>query len=58
MAMHPASSVSGYYFAHTESRYFGMGTIFKDQIEDYVKRKGDTVELIEKWLKHYLEDPF
>ncbi len=49
-AMHPASSVSGYYFAHPQSRYFGLGKITKDQIEDYAKRKGASVELTEKWL--------
>ncbi|MCG8491326.1 MAG: methionine synthase [Sneathiellales bacterium] len=39
-AMLPASSVSGYYFAHPEARYFGVGKVAKDQVEDYAKRKG------------------
>lgn len=50
MAMHPASSVSGLYFAHPESRYFPVGKIKKDQVEDYAKRKNMPVETIEKWL--------
>ena len=50
MAMYPASSVSGWYFAHPNSKYFGVGKIEKDQVEDYAKRKGESVEFIEKWL--------
>ena len=50
MAMYPTASVSGWYFAHPESKYFGVGKIEKDQVEDYAKRKGKTVEFIEKWL--------
>jgi len=53
-AMYPASSVSGYYFSHPESRYFGLGKIGKDQVEDYAKRKGMSVELAEKWLSPVL----
>lgn len=49
-AMYPAASVSGFYFGHPESKYFGLGKIGKDQIEDYALRKGMTVEKIEKWL--------
>ncbi|WP_169569715.1 methionine synthase [Sneathiella limimaris] len=49
-AMLPASSVSGYYFAHPEARYFGVGKISKDQVEDYAKRKNVTVEQAERWL--------
>jgi len=49
-AMWPASAVSGWYFAHPKSRYFGVGKIGKDQVEDYAKRKGWTVEEAEKWL--------
>jgi len=49
-AMYPASSVSGMYFSHPESRYFGLGKIGKDQVEDYAKRKGMTLEEAEKWL--------
>jgi 5-methyltetrahydrofolate--homocysteine methyltransferase len=50
LAMYPASSVSGFFFAHPDSRYFGLGKINKDQIEDYSTRKGVTVEEAEKWL--------
>ena len=50
LAMYPTASVSGWYFAHPESKYFGVGKIEKDQVEDYAKRKGETVEFIEKWL--------
>lgn len=48
MAMWPASSVSGYYFAHPESKYFGLGKIKKDQIEDYAKRRNISIELAQK----------
>lgn len=49
-AMNPGSSVSGLYFAHPESRYFNVGKVNKDQIEDYAKRKGIEVAVAEKWL--------
>jgi len=49
-AMYPASSVSGFYFGHPESRYFGLGKINKDQVEDYAARKGMTIKQVEKWL--------
>lgn len=49
-AMYPAASVSGYYFAHPESKYFGLGQISKDQVEDYASRKGMSVEDAERWL--------
>jgi len=54
LAMHPASSVSGWYFSHLESRYFGVGKILKDQVEDYAKRKGMKVEDCERWLSAWL----
>ena len=50
MAMYPTASVSGWYFAHPDSKYFGVGKIQKDQVQQYAKRKGESVELIEKWL--------
>jgi len=50
LAMYPASSVSGFYFSHPESRYFGLGKINKEQVLDYVKRKGTTVDEAERWL--------
>jgi len=54
LAMYPASSVSGLYFAHPESRYFGLGKIGKDQVEDYAARKKMTVDEVEKWLSPVL----
>jgi 5-methyltetrahydrofolate--homocysteine methyltransferase len=56
MAMWPASSVSGYYFANPESKYFGLGKIKKDQLGDYAKRRNISVELAEKWLSPNLAD--
>jgi len=50
MAMYPAASVSGYYFSHPESRYFPVGKISKDQVDDYARRKGMSVKRMEKWL--------
>jgi 5-methyltetrahydrofolate--homocysteine methyltransferase len=49
-AMHPASSVSGFYFSHPESQYFAVGKIGRDQLEDYARRKGIPVEEAERWL--------
>ena len=48
--MHPASSVSGLYFAHPQSEYFSLGKIDRDQVEDYAKRRGESVEEVERWL--------
>jgi len=53
-AMYPASSVSGFYFFHPESKYFGVGKIEKDQVEDYAKRKNMSIDVIEKWLSQNL----
>jgi 5-methyltetrahydrofolate--homocysteine methyltransferase len=53
-AMYPASSVSGYYFANPQTRYFGLGKIGKDQVDDYAKRKGLSIEEAEKWLSPVL----
>jgi len=50
LAMTPAASVSGFYFAHPQSRYFGLGKISKDQVEDYAKRKAMDLETVERWL--------
>ncbi len=49
-AMWPGAAVSGLYFAHPESAYFGVGRIERDQVEDYAARKGWTVEQAERWL--------
>ena len=48
--MHPAASVSGLYFAHPESRYFAVGKIGRDQVEDYAARKGVSVQEVQRWL--------
>jgi 5-methyltetrahydrofolate--homocysteine methyltransferase len=57
-AMWPASSVSGLYFSNPKSHYFGVGKIERDQIEDYAKRKGWSIEKCEKWLAPILNyDP-
>jgi 5-methyltetrahydrofolate--homocysteine methyltransferase len=55
LAMYPASSVSGWYFAHPESKYFGVGKIEKDQVLDYAGRKGMPLEDVERWLRPVLE---
>jgi 5-methyltetrahydrofolate--homocysteine methyltransferase len=55
LAMYPASSVCGWYFANPESKYFGVGKISKDQLEDYAKRKNMTVDEIGRWLRSNLE---
>ncbi|RFZ83541.1 methionine synthase [Mucilaginibacter terrenus] len=50
LAMLPAASVSGFYFSHPQARYFGLGKISKDQVEDYAKRKNMSVDAVERWL--------
>jgi 5-methyltetrahydrofolate--homocysteine methyltransferase len=50
MAMLPTAAVSGYYLAHPESQYFGIGKIGRDQVEDYAARKGEPVQVTERWL--------
>ena len=54
-AMSPASSVSGFYFSHPESKYFAVGKLGRDQIEDYATRKKMPVAAVEKWLGPYLD---
>lgn len=54
MAMIPVSSVSGWYFSHPESHYFGLGQISKDQVVDYASRKGMSTEEMERWLRPVL----
>ncbi len=57
-AMTPASSVSGFYFAHPESKYFAVGKLERDQLEDYAQRKDRPVAECERWLAPYLNyDP-
>jgi 5-methyltetrahydrofolate--homocysteine methyltransferase len=55
LAMYPAASVCGWYFSHPQSKYFGVGKINKDQVEDYAARKGMSIEDIERWLRPVLE---
>ena len=55
-AMYPTAAVSGYYFAHPEAKYFVVGKVAKDQVEDYAKRKGIAVEQAEKFLRPILEE--
>ena len=50
----PASSVSGIYFAHPDSKYFALGNIIKDQVEDYAARKKMDIREVEKWLSPHL----
>ena len=57
-AMYPTAAVSGLYFTHPESHYFGVGRIEKDQVEDYAPRKGWDVKTAERWLAPILNyDP-
>ncbi|WP_396154518.1 methionine synthase [Flavobacterium macrobrachii] len=56
MAMWPASSVSGYYFANPQSKYFGLGKIKEDQVIDYAKRRGISTEMASKWLAPNIAD--
>jgi len=49
-AMYPAAAVSGFYFSHPESKYFGLGKIDKDQVIDYANRKKKSIEEMEKWM--------
>jgi 5-methyltetrahydrofolate--homocysteine methyltransferase len=54
LAMHPASSVCGIYFAHPEATYFNVGELSRDQVEDYAARKGMPVQEVERWLSSRL----
>jgi 5-methyltetrahydrofolate--homocysteine methyltransferase len=55
LAMYPASSVSGWYFANPESKYFGVGKIDKNQVEDYARRKNMPLQEVERWLRPVLD---
>ena len=55
LAMYPASSVSGWYFAHPQAKYFGVGKITKDQLHDYAARTGMDTAAAEKWLRPSLD---
>jgi 5-methyltetrahydrofolate--homocysteine methyltransferase len=54
LAMYPAASVSGLYIGHPEGRYFGLGRIARDQVEDYARRKGQSVQETERWMASVL----
>lgn len=54
LAMYPAASVSGWYFAHPKAKYFGLGQIQRDQVEDLAKRKASETEKTERWLSSVL----
>ncbi|MFZ9970072.1 MAG: vitamin B12 dependent-methionine synthase activation domain-containing protein, partial [Bacteroidia bacterium] len=56
MAMLPVASVSGFYFAHPRSRYFGLGQIDRDQLQHYTQAKGMNEREAEKWLRPVLKD--
>ena len=49
-AMSPAASVSGFYFSHPQAKYFNVGRIGDDQLEDLARRKRESVEELERWL--------
>jgi 5-methyltetrahydrofolate--homocysteine methyltransferase len=55
LAMNPPASVCGWYIAHPQSHYFGLGKIGKDQLEDYAKRKEMSLSEMERWLRPVLE---
>lgn len=55
LAMYPAASVCGWYFAHPDSKYFGVGKIENDQLEDYAKRKEMNIDEAKRWLRPILE---
>jgi 5-methyltetrahydrofolate--homocysteine methyltransferase len=54
-AMLPTSAVSGFYFAHRDSQYFGVARIGRDQVEEYAERRGVAVEQAERWLRPNLD---
>ncbi|NBO64513.1 MAG: hypothetical protein EBU88_06675, partial [Acidobacteria bacterium] len=54
-AMLPASSISGWYFSHPQAKYFVVGRIGRDQVEDYAARQGRPVAEIERWLAPNLD---
>jgi 5-methyltetrahydrofolate--homocysteine methyltransferase len=54
-AMLPTAAVSGFYFAHPESQYFGVARIGRDQVEDYARRRGFDLDTTERWLRPNLD---
>ncbi|TNE72788.1 MAG: hypothetical protein EP333_07215, partial [Bacteroidetes bacterium] len=55
LAMDPAASVSGWYFAHPQSKYFGVGLIGDDQVQDIAARKEYDLEVMKRWLSPNLK---
>jgi 5-methyltetrahydrofolate--homocysteine methyltransferase len=53
--MLPTSAVSGFYFGHRDSQYFGVARIGKDQLRDYARRRGVEVDVAERWLRPNLD---
>ena len=56
LAMHPASSVSGWYFANPDAKYFGLGKITMEQVEDIAIRKNYQIEEMKRWLSPVIND--
>jgi 5-methyltetrahydrofolate--homocysteine methyltransferase len=56
LAMQPASAVSGYYFAHPQSRYIGVGLIADDQVQNLAQRRGISLDSMKRWLSANLLD--
>ena len=54
-AMLPTAAVSGFYFSHPDAKYFGTGKVKQDQVEDYARRKGDDLSVVERWLAPVLD---
>ncbi len=54
-AMLPTAAVSGFYFSHPDAKYFGTGKVKQDQVEDYARRKGDKLSVVERWLAPVLD---
>jgi 5-methyltetrahydrofolate--homocysteine methyltransferase len=52
--MYPTAAVSGWYFSHPDSKYFGLGQVSQDQVLDYAARKSMSVEEAEKWMAPFL----
>jgi len=56
LAMWPAASVSGYYFGNQKSKYFGLGKMIQDQVQDYAKRRNISIDEANKWLNPNITD--
>jgi len=54
-AMLPTAAVSGFYYSHPQAKYFGVGKILKDQVEDYAQRKNQSLAVTERWLAPVLD---